>query len=522
MPAGNNGETAATPLHQALALHQQGRYRDAGRLLAAALQRQPRNPALWHLAGVTAKALGEFDPAEQYWRRALQLAPAFAAAHYDLGLLLQQRNRLDPAIAAYRLALQHDPQMVPALNNLGSALAKQGRLEEAVQCYRQAVALKPDHAKAYHNLGRALGEVGRFEEAWAALRQGMALVPPQQRARYYRTLSFLKQFQPGEAELAEMEALAQDLAALPAEDRVHLQFALGKVYADLGERQRSFGQLLAGNRGKRALTPYDEAATLERLRRIASIYTPQLLAAGQGQGHRSDLPVFIIGMPRSGSTLVEQILASHPQIHGAGECEEFKWLAEAAGFPETVPPLQPLGQAYCERLRARAPQAARIVDKTLDHFLHAGLIHLALPGAKIIHTRRDPVDTCLSCFSQLFNGYHPYAYDLAELGRYWLAYDGLMAHWRQLLPPGVMLELRYEDLVEDLEGQSRRLLAHCGLEWSADCLDFHRSSRPVHTASITQVRQPVYRSSVRKWQAYGELLRPLLDVLEKGGASYCP
>jgi hypothetical protein len=254
------------------------------------------------------------------------------------------------------------------------------------------------------------------------------------------------------------------------------------------------------------------------------------MAVRRGAGDPDDAPIFILGMPRSGSTLVEQILASHPEVHGAGECEAFNSLAESVHLPDRRPllpdaiaalsdaGLRQLGRSYAESLRARAPQARRITDKTLSNYLYAGLIHLALPQARIIHTRRDAVDTCLSCFSQLFNGYHPYAYDLAELGRYWRGYDRLMAHWRVVLPAGVMLELQYEELVGDLEGQARRLLRHCGLAWDEACLDFHNSSRPVHTASVAQVRQPIYRGSVRKAQAYGALLQPLLEALEAPAA----
>jgi hypothetical protein len=304
-----------------------------------------------------------------------------------------------------------------------------------------------------------------------------------------------------------------------------LHFALGKAYGDLGERERSFGHLLAGNREKRLQTPYDEAATLQRFTRIARACTPQLLAARRGAGHMGEAPVFVVGMLRSGSSLVEQILASHPQVHGAGECEAFgRAIAELRLPQEQQPPeamaelpaeaLRRLGESCEARLRHRAPQALRVVDKTLVNFTRLGLIHLALPQAKIIHTVRDPVDTCLSCFSHLFDGDHPYAYDLAELGRYWRAYEALMAHWRALLPPGVLLDLRYEDLVDDLEGQARRLVQHCGLQWHPACLDFHTTQRSVRTASLAQVREPIFRSSLHKGRAYGSLLQPLLEALQ--------
>ncbi|MBV8062207.1 MAG: sulfotransferase [Nevskia sp.] len=517
--------TVAAQFEQALEHYRNGRYEEANRLLGQALRAAPGNPQLWNLAAASAKALGQLDGAERCLRRAVAVAPDYAEGHYNLGLLAQQDQRLDQAVAAYREALRCEPRHARALNNLSDALLKLDQVEEAIDCCRRALAIDPAYARAYHNLGRACAHQGRFEDALAALRQAIALAPEAERGRYYRTLAYTKLFSPDDPDLAAMEQLASNMEALPAESQTRLHFALGKAYGDLGRREGSFAHLAAGNLLQRRLAPYDEAGTLRQFERIRAAYTPALLAARAGAGHRTPVPVFIVGMPRSGSTLVEQILASHPQLHGSGECDDFQELARMMRVPGDLPLLPDaiatlpdgglkwLGENYLARLRARAPQAARISDKNLVNFTHVGLIHLALPQATFIHTRRDPVDTCLSCYSHLFEGSHPYAYDLAELGRYWRAYDRLMAHWREVLPPGVMLELQYEELVEDLEGQARRLLAHCDLAWDAACLAFHQAQRPVHTASLRQVRQPIFRTSVRKWRAYGKLLQPLLDAL---------
>jgi hypothetical protein len=230
-------------------------------------------------------------------------------------------------------------------------------------------------------------------------------------------------------------------------------------------------------------------------------------------------------MPRSGTSLLEQILASHSGVFGAGEIDDFakavkKLPGDLERFPRlmsTLPArdLRQLGQHYVERVSAKAPGALRITDKMPANFAYVGLIHLALPNARIIHVCRDPVDTCLSCFSLLFGDDGlPYTYDLAELGRYYRAYAGLMRHWHAVLPEGVMLDVHYENVVDDLEGQARRLIAHCGLEWEDRCLQFHRTQRPVHTASVTQVRRPIYHDSVGRSRAYADMLRPLLDALE--------
>jgi hypothetical protein len=241
---------------------------------------------------------------------------------------------------------------------------------------------------------------------------------------------------------------------------------------------------------------------------------------GRGFGDPSTVPVFIIGMPRSGTTLVEQILASHPKVHGAGELNDLE--AAMTSLRSSVGPrpglggeeLRRIGARYLKRVRAIAPAAERITDKMPANFRYAGLIHLALPKARIVHTRRDPIDTCISCFSILFAHNQPFAYDLAELGRFYRAYAALMKHWREVLPVEEMLEVQYEELVDNFELWARRILAHCGLEWNNACLEFYKTKRPVWTASAVQVRQPIYRSSVGRWRPDQGMLQPLIEALE--------
>jgi hypothetical protein len=318
-----------------------------------------------------------------------------------------------------------------------------------------------------------------------------------------------------------MEDLALVAAALPPSEHTALQFALGKAYADLGDHERSFQHLLQANAQKRQQIAYDEAATLAAFGRIHGAFTAELIAAKHALGHPSSLPIFIVGMPRSGTTLTEHILASHPAVFGAGELDHFYqevvtriWNPADIAAPSlsgvTGPHLRKGAARYLAKLGRAAPAAERIVDKMPSNFRFLGLIHLALPNARIIHVRRDPLDTCISCFSVHFAGDHPYAYDLGELGRYYRAYERLMEHWRRLLPPHVLLEIRYEDLVADLDREARRIVAHCGLEWNASCLDFHATQRSVRTASARQVRQPLYQSSIGRWRQYGQHLAPLL------------
>ena len=284
--------------------------------------------------------------------------------------------------------------------------------------------------------------------------------------------------------------------------------------------------MLRGNATKRAQTEYSEVATLDAMDSIRHVFTAELLAARRGLGDPSPVPVFIVGMPRSGTTLVEQTLASHNAVFGAGERPEMTLLVGrlTAGRPQTTTvsevfwampneAFRRLGADYVGALQPFAPGAARITDKMPANFLYLGLIRLILPNARIIHVMRDPVDTCLSCFSKLFTEGHAYSYDLAELGRYYRAYRRLMDYWRSVLPPNAVLQVQYEALVEDFEPQARRMVAYCGLDWDPACLEFYKTPRPVHTASMTQVRQPIYRSSVGRWRPDAALLRPLLEAL---------
>ncbi|HEY1944259.1 MAG TPA: sulfotransferase [Roseiarcus sp.] len=314
---------------------------------------------------------------------------------------------------------------------------------------------------------------------------------------------------------------------LDVDDRIFPHFALGKAYADIADCERSFRHFSQGGALKRKHRGYDEAQVLRDLELTQAGCASEWFARHYGYGDPSPIPVFIIGMPRSGATLVEQILASHPDVHGAGEINDFEMAmgeigevgSLALGRPEFVAQisdedLRRLGAGYLRRIDAATRPERRIVNKTTENFRFAGLISLALPNARIVHVRRNPLDTCVSCFSNLFLNDLPYSYDLAELGCYYRAYEALMNFWRSVLPHSMMIEVQYEDVVADLEGQARRIVAHCGLPWDARCLDFHNHQRSVRTASVAQVRRPLYTSSVGRWRRYDAFLEPLVAALD--------
>jgi tetratricopeptide (TPR) repeat protein len=422
------------------------------------------------------------------------------------------------------------PDHLDALVNRGASLARLGRESEALLSYDAAIAKAPRFALAQDNKGVAMLQLGRLKEAASAFETAIALEPG--RTRAYHHLSLARRFQPGERYVEALEALVRDGAPTSPQDRVYAHFALGKAFADLPDAARSFPHFAAGNAFKRKLSGYDEGAVLGVLERSRLAYADDLTRRFATAGAPSSVPVFVLGVPRSGTTLVEQILASHPSVYGAGEINDFDAAAQEIGgataaalkTPDSVwrmisEDFRRLGEAYLARLEGRSGSAQRIVNKLPDNFRCAGLIALALPQARIIHVRREAMDTCFSCFTNLFVENHRYAYDLAELGRYYRAYETLMAHWRRTLPPGMMLDVKYEDVVADVEGEGRRILAHCGLDWDPRCLDFHNNGRAVRTASVAQVRQPIYASSVGRWRAYEAFLGPLIEALGPANAT---
>ena len=518
------------------ALKRQGRLAEAVACFERALALMPDYAEAHNNLGNVLADQGKTAEAAAHFARALALKPDVAEFHNNIGNLLAGQERPDDAIAYYRHALRLKPDYAEVYNNLGSALADQGRFGEALAHYEKALGLKPDYAHAYNNLGNAYKDMGRLVEAERAYETAIAFAP--NTAVYYRHLIETRQVNAGDKYYEMAERLAQDLATLPAKDQLELHFALGKASADLGQYASAFRHFVQGNALKRRGIDYDESAVLDAFERIKQVFSPAMLHSRKGLGDSSAAPVFIVGMPRSGTTLLEQILASHPNVFGAGERKEVERIATALRgpdpsmrFPEVVPTLsgdglRQLGARYVAAVTGQAPAAMRIIDKMPGNFLYLGLIHLALPNARIIHVRRDPIDTCLSCFSLLFSASQPYSHDLGELARYYRAYDALMTHWRGVLPPDIMLDVQYEDIVSDMEQQARRVVAFCGLEWNGACLTFHRTQRTVRTASAIQVRRPIYGTSVGRWRHYREFLQPLIEelgtVAGSGGAMALP
>ena len=478
--------------------------------------------------------LAQYAAALDSYEHALRLAPNSIAARLNKAHTLQRLHEPELALLSYELALNLQPDHVDALIGRGDVLRDLNRHQEALVCAEQAMQLRRDYAPAFNSRGITLSTLGRFSEAQADHRRTLELAP--HKGLYYRNLVQAGPLPAGDKHFEAMRQLAQASDRLAPDDRVNLHFALGEALEKLDLHDDSFAQYLQANALQRQRTAYPERATLALLEWCRATFTSEFLQQRQGLGTQSDAPIFVIGMPRSGSTLIERILDSHPLMYGCGERRDFIQTLmhfieqHHAGRSEldtlaalTDAQLVQIGEGYLRRIgdavgsgaTAEAEVSAphrRFVDKSLLNFIHVGLIHLALPNARFIHSRRAPIETCLSCYSKLFDDV-PFSYDLGELGRYYSAYDTLMDHWRTVLPPGVMLEVQYEELVADFDAQARRMVQHCGFEWDDACNTFHQNQRAVATSSLAQVRQPLYRHALSRWRPAAQLLQPLLDGL---------
>lgn len=466
--------------------------------------------------------------AEASLRRALAVQPNYVNAHYGLGLALKALKRPLEAEASLKQALAIQPGFVAGHYTLGCFLSEQERTSDAIDCFLHTLGIEPGYADARRKLGECYAQQGRFAEASACFRQVLAQLPND--IESYSALAMLdaKNIDDGSlAKLLEIEAVRRrGTIQLSDQDSVLLNSTLGTVLEARKEYKSAFPYFLNASRIKRTSLNYDANQTAEQFAAIKRLFDAETINRLKGGGNSSSVPIFILGMPRSGTTLVEQIVSSHPEVYGAGELPDLLAVATNGAdtpwlsFPFEMPTLSDaslvaMGDAYLSRVRQLAPEAKHITDKMPSNFMAIGLIHLLFPNAKIIHVQRNAVDTCLSCFTNVFKGGLDFTYDLAELGHYYTEYVRLMEHWHDVLPDGALIDVKYEDVVADPEGQARRLLQHCELAWDERCLSFYENSRSVRTASIVQVRSPIYTSSIEKWRRYEAYLTPLLDALNR-------
>lgn len=485
-------------------------------LLRQHLKEQPADVAAIRMFAELAGRIGRYKDSETLLRRALELSPAFTPARANLALVLYRQNRPAEAIEQLNRVIEEEPDNPGHANLQAAALGRIGEFDEAIGLYEKVLEAAPNQPKVWMSFGHMLKTVGRQSDGVAAYRKAIELMP--QLGEAWWSLANLKTVRFDDADIAAMSGQLErgDIAE---EDRFHLDFALGKALEDRGEVADAFAHYAAGNALRRRSIEHD-ADDLERLvDRLIEIATPEFFAARAGQGCDASDPVFVVGMPRAGSTLVEQILSSHSQVEGTSELPDIPALARRdprypLGLPDlTAAELRGFGEEYLQRTRIqRKTERPTFIDKLPNNWLHTVFILLVLPQARIVDARRHPLGCCFSNFKQHFARGQAFSYSLEDMGRYYRDYVRLMAHLDRV-QPGRVHRVIYEDMVDHTEREVRALLDYCGLAFEPACLAFHETERAVRTASSEQVRQPIFREGTEAYKPFEPFLDPLKQAL---------
>lgn len=510
-------------LEQAALLFAHGKFREAEKVAKELVMQNPRDVNAAALLARIAIQANCYEDAEALLRKVVEMAPRFIEAWHDLSTSLKEQSRHTEAVEALDQALEIDPGNAISHYFHAAALAMDARPEEAEASYKNALKLDPNLSGAHLGLGHVLKTLGKQDEGIAAYRKAMELRPNFGEIHY--SLSNLKTFVFTDEEINDMIARL-DSGQISNESVVHFSFALGKAFEDAKDYDRAFDYYSRANQAHRETIAYDPVQTEIIHGKIRDVFNHDLFKhfADTDYGCPDAAPIFILGLPRSGSTLLEQILASHSQVDGTSELPDLSLVSQsltdrASGvtYPGAMPDLTPqklreLGEKYISQTMRHRSGGVYFTDKMPNNFPHVGFIQLILPNATIIDARRHPLDSCLGCFKQHFAKGQTFTYDLFELGEFYLEYQQMMDHWDTVLP-GKVLHVQYEEVVADLETQVRRILDHCGLPFEENCVNFHNTDRAVRTASSEQVRQPIYSGSVNTWKRFEKNLEPLIEVL---------
>ncbi len=511
-------------LVRGLNLQRMGNIREAEQIYRSVLLKDPSNvDALRLMAGVAMRAK-QWGDAEMLLERALELAPDYYQGWMDIGMARQEQDKTDAAIEAYEHVTRLKPHKPHGYTSAGTVYAMIGKHDEAMQRFEKAIEVEPGNFGALSGMGHVLKTIGKQDEAIARYRECVEHNPDH--GETWWSLANLKTFRFTDDDIAVMEKRAAR-ESLVEEQRASFFFALGKAYEDKQDYARAFEYFEKGNANRRERETYDPVQTVDLHDSFIEVFSKDFLAERRGVGCQSNAPILIVGLPRSGSTLIEQILASHPDVEGTHELPDLGRVARSIGlqredrktYPKVISFLDDdefaaLGEEYLRRTeRHRETDLPRFTDKLPNNFAHVGFLSLILPNAKVINARRHPLDSCLGSFKQMFARGQPFTYDQFELAEFYLQYQRLMDHWHEVLP-GTVLDVQYEEVVDDLETQVRRILEHCDLSWNDACLRFYENERAVKTASSEQVRKPIYASSKHLWRRYEEHLGPMIEVLE--------
>lgn len=513
-------------LGEAMQAFIEGKLAICERLCRDHLKKHPTDVNAIRLLAEVAIKMGIFDDAEQLLIRCLELAPDYQLARLNYAHVLNKREKSQQALIEIE-RLEKQQENVPPQQILKAAiLVRLGQFEKAIALYDDLIARLPKQASLYTSRGHALKTIGQQVEAISSYRQAINCLPSYGEA--YWSLANLKTFRFEANEIKQMKQVLLN-KQIPSLDRVNICFALGKALEDNKEFEQSFLFYQQGNELKQKIERYDANETTHLIDRTISVCAPSVFNQREGQGCRQADPIFIVGLPRSGSTLLEQILASHSMVDGTKELPDIISMVrklsdrrkrdEVSKYPEVLTQLPPkqlkmLGEEYLNRTRVHRQSAPFFIDKMPNNFAHIGLIKLILPQAKIIDARRHPMSACFSGYKQLFSSGQAFSYGLEDIGRYYLDYLRLMDHWHQALPNQV-LTVNYEEVVTDFDNQVRKILDFCGLPFEQNCLEFHKNSRAVNTASSEQVRQPIYQSGLNAWVNFEPYLMPLKSTLKQ-------
>lgn len=510
-------------IHRAQEKHKSGEPGEADKIYRSILKRDPNHVEAARLLAGLAVENKQYKDAEVFLRHAATLAPDYGRLWIDLTNVLREQEKLDDALECALKILEMAPEKAESHMLAASVVGAMSRHEDAIRYYEKALDIAPNRTGAMSAMAHHLKTVGRQQDGVAMYRKAIAAKPDH--AEAYWSLANLKTFRFEEHEVQAMQTLLED-DALEDESRVQLHSALGLEYEAREDYDQAFSHFDQCNFLRRQSEIYDPLETEAGTDRIIEIMDREFIDAHEGMGCGDDSPILIVGLPRSGSTLIEQILASHSLVDGTFELSDLPRVAtrirrfskKRSSFPGNLLELEEqhwkkIGNDYIESARKFRADAPYFIDKNPNNFIFVGLLRIALPGVKIINAMRHPLDSCFGTYKQLFASGQPFSYNLTELGEYYLQYQRLMDHWKQVAP-GFTLDVRYEDVVADLEGQVRRILDFCKLPFEDNCLRFHETERAVKTASSEQVRQPIYSSSVNLWKNYEAHLGELIQVLE--------
>jgi tetratricopeptide (TPR) repeat protein len=540
------------------ALRALGRHDDAIREYERAIEIRENYPEAYNNMGTVFRDQQKLEQADASYRRAIAFRPNYLDALNNLANVLVALKKYDDGVRilgdtlkaypnhvgtlinlarahtargaypianrAIQQALKTEPENIEALTLAGQINHDLDNFEGSIEHFEKSLKLRPNNVEALNYYGVALKSVGRLTDARNAFIKALEVQP--RAIGTYSNLVDLEKFTPENPLFQAMKRIVERVKNPESPPYMGLHFALGKAYDDMGEYEQAFHHISVGAKLKRATLTYNEAEVFGFFDEIKRVFTKEFINRRDIQANPTTVPIFIVGMPRSGSTLTEQIISAHPKVFGAGEIKNMSFAIAALRlkfpslpkYPALVTVAKPsqlatVAKNYLAAITKISNSAERVTDKLLTNFFFAGLIHMMFPNAKIVHTKRNPIDSCLSTWTKLFKDDMPHSYDLGELGRYHRKYQDLMEHWRQVLPPSAFMEVQYEDVVADPETNARRVIDFLGLEWDPRCLKFHESDRPVKTASVSQVRKPIYKTSVERGRRYGDKLNPLIEAL---------